>query len=203
MNDRRIETAVLMKPRHRASENRVHAAVVHPAPPNAVNARVVRFRLAFAVLVDRQFLPLTTQIQDLQNVVEDLVKTQLRCWTAATDREMRQDKLLELRTLQLRRKRLPSLSFRHSRSSQKPGLTGFSGVGRNARTKAAYRQIQSPSKTRNQLLDLLRFFLNHRRYMRSPLAERVGKSPRELMTGESHPHWLSLLGLGPLQNQHA
>jgi hypothetical protein len=52
-------------------------------------------------------------------------------------------------------------------------------------------------------LDLLRFFLNHRRYMRSQRAERVGKSPRELMTGETHPHWLSLLGLGPLQNQHA
>jgi hypothetical protein len=52
-------------------------------------------------------------------------------------------------------------------------------------------------------LDLLRFFLNHRRYMRNQLAERDGKSPRELMTGKSHPHWLSLLGLGPLQNQHA
>ena len=45
--------------------------------------------------------------------------------------------------------------------------------------------------------------LNHRRYMRSQLAERIGKSPRELMTGESHPHWLTLLGLGPLQNQRA
>jgi hypothetical protein len=32
-------------------------------------------RVAFAILVDRQLLPLTTQIQDLQNVVEDLVKT--------------------------------------------------------------------------------------------------------------------------------
>ena len=52
-------------------------------------------------------------------------------------------------------------------------------------------------------LDLLRFFLNHRRFMRSRLAERVGKSPRELMTGESHPHWLTLLGFGPLQNQRA
>ena len=50
-------------------------------------------------------------------------------------------------------------------------------------------------------LDLLRFFLNHRRFMRNRLAERIGKSPRELMTGESHPHWLTLLGLGPLQNQ--
>src|SRR4051794_3490820 len=52
-------------------------------------------------------------------------------------------------------------------------------------------------------LDLLRFFLNHRRFMRSRLAERIGKSPRELMTGESHPHWLTLLGFGPLQNQQA
>jgi len=39
--------------------------------------------------------------------------------------------------------------------------------------------------------------------MRSQLAERIGKSPRELMTGESHPHWLTLLGFGLLQNQRA
>jgi hypothetical protein len=30
-------------------------------------------------------------------------------------------------------------------------------------------------------------------------AERIGKGPREAMTGEEHPHWLTLLGLGPLQ----
>ncbi len=52
-------------------------------------------------------------------------------------------------------------------------------------------------------LDLLRFFLNHRRFMRSRHAERQGKSPQELMTGHSHPHWLTLLGLGPLQPQRA
>jgi len=52
-------------------------------------------------------------------------------------------------------------------------------------------------------LDLLRFFLNHRRFMRSRHAERQGKSPRELMTGHGHPHWLTLLGLGPLQPQRA
>ena len=52
-------------------------------------------------------------------------------------------------------------------------------------------------------LDLLRFFLNHRRFMRSRCAERQGKSPRELMTGQGHPHWLTLLGLGPLQPQRA
>ena len=48
-------------------------------------------------------------------------------------------------------------------------------------------------------LDLLRFFLNHRRFMRSQRPEREGRSPRESMTGENHPHWLTLLGLGPLQ----
>jgi len=52
-------------------------------------------------------------------------------------------------------------------------------------------------------LDLLRFFLNHRRFMRSRRTERQGGSPRELMTGQGHPHWLTLLGLGPLQPQRA
>ena len=52
-------------------------------------------------------------------------------------------------------------------------------------------------------LDLLRFFLNHRRFLRSRRAERQGKSPCELMTGQGHPHWLTLLGLGPLQPQRA
>ena len=46
----------------------------------------------------------------------------------------------------------------------------------------------------NNYLDVLRFFLNHRRFMRSEHTERVGKSPRELMTGKSHSHWLELLG---------
>jgi hypothetical protein len=52
-------------------------------------------------------------------------------------------------------------------------------------------------------LDLLQFFLNHRRFMRSRRAERNGKSPCELMTGHGHPHWLTLLGLGPLQPKQA
>jgi hypothetical protein len=52
-------------------------------------------------------------------------------------------------------------------------------------------------------LDLLRFFLNHRCFMRSRHAARQGKSPRQLMTGQEHPHWLTLLGLGPLQPRRA
>lgn len=43
-------------------------------------------------------------------------------------------------------------------------------------------------------LALLQFFLNHRRFLRSERPERVGKSPAELLTGETHPHWLEMLG---------
>ena len=43
-------------------------------------------------------------------------------------------------------------------------------------------------------LDLLRFFFNHHPFQRSQHSKRVGKTPAELLTGQSHPHWLELLG---------
>jgi hypothetical protein len=47
----------------------------------------------------------------------------------------------------------------------------------------------------NQLyLDLLHFFLNHRRFLRSERPERAGKSPVEILTGRTYPHWLEELG---------
>jgi hypothetical protein len=52
-------------------------------------------------------------------------------------------------------------------------------------------------------LDLLRFFLNHRTFMRSERAERVGKSPAELLTGQKHSHWLELLGFTLFRRQTA
>jgi hypothetical protein len=48
-------------------------------------------------------------------------------------------------------------------------------------------------------LELLQFFLNHRRFMRSERAERAGRSPRELLEGKGHGHWLELLGHQPLK----
>jgi len=48
-------------------------------------------------------------------------------------------------------------------------------------------------------LDLLRFFLNHRRFRRSDRPERIGKSPAELLNGQPHPHWLELLGFQRFQ----
>ncbi len=51
----------------------------------------------------------------------------------------------------------------------------------------------------NDYLDLLRFFLNHRRFQRSDRPERIGKSPAELLNGQPHPHWLELLGFERFQ----
>jgi hypothetical protein len=48
-------------------------------------------------------------------------------------------------------------------------------------------------------LALLQFVFNHRRFVRSRCAKRIGRSPRELMSGQPHKHWLTLLGFGPLQ----
>ena len=49
-------------------------------------------------------------------------------------------------------------------------------------------------------LSLLQYFLNHRCFLRSQIPERVGKSPRQLLTGEAHPHWLELLGFKRFQS---
>ncbi len=43
-------------------------------------------------------------------------------------------------------------------------------------------------------LEVLQFFLNHRRFPRSRRAERQNNSPRELLTGTPHGHWLEMLG---------
>ena len=48
-------------------------------------------------------------------------------------------------------------------------------------------------------LSLLQFFCNHRRFLRSRVPERVGKSPKQLLTGQPHPHWLELLGFERFQ----
>ena len=48
-------------------------------------------------------------------------------------------------------------------------------------------------------LELLRFFLNHRRLIRSEREQRQGRSPAEVLTGQTHAPWLELLGYPRLQ----
>jgi hypothetical protein len=49
-------------------------------------------------------------------------------------------------------------------------------------------------KIGSDYLVLLQFFLNHRLFPRSERPERVGKSPAEVLSGQTHLHWLDLLG---------
>lgn len=48
-------------------------------------------------------------------------------------------------------------------------------------------------------LDLLRFYLNHRILEDSECPERQGKTPRQVLTGETPIHWLELLGFQRFQ----
>lgn len=42
-------------------------------------------------------------------------------------------------------------------------------------------------------LELITFYLNHRKYRRSQIPNRVGKSPVDLLTGISHNSWIDIL----------
>ena len=53
-------------------------------------------RLPRFVLLNRQFLPLSAEVQELQNVVEDRIQRELRLRATAADVQMGQDKLLKL-----------------------------------------------------------------------------------------------------------
>src|SRR5260370_4636651 len=96
-----------------------------PPPEGTIDARMVDVGTTFVIPFDRQLLPLTTHVELPQNVVEDLKQTQLRCRATATDRKVRQDKLLKLRRSHLRGNRLPTLASSHSAPPESWTLPGW------------------------------------------------------------------------------
>lgn len=96
-------------------------------------------------------------------------------------------------------------------ASSTQSLTPWRRPWRTSRSSALAKNLNSRLRNYFTLrrplggsyLSLLQFFLNHRCFLRSRRPERVGKSPSQLMTGQNHPHWLTLLGFGPLQPQRA
>ncbi|KAE8755686.1 MULTISPECIES: hypothetical protein [Paraburkholderia] len=81
VDDREFKQPVLMKLAHRARKNRVDATIGLPSPQRPIDARVVDFRATFGIPFDRQRLPLSSHVQQLQDVVEDPVQPQRRCRT--------------------------------------------------------------------------------------------------------------------------
>src|SRR3954454_13139182 len=114
VDDGDIKKLVLVKFQYGALKNGVDAAIGFPSSPSTIDARVVDLGTTFAILVDRQLLPLTAQIEQVQNVVEDLEQTQLRCRPTAADGKVWQDKLLEKCETQWRGNRCPTMASSHS-----------------------------------------------------------------------------------------
>jgi hypothetical protein len=71
VDDGSIEKIALMKCQYRACKNDIKAAVRLLLSKCAIDARVVDFWAAVLIFFDRQFFPLTHQVKQLQNVVED------------------------------------------------------------------------------------------------------------------------------------
>src|SRR5260370_39347213 len=106
-----------MKLTNRARKDPLDAAVGLPAPHHSVDARVVDFGAAFVIAFDWQH-PLTSHIERLQDVIEDLVQRQRRWRSASATTQVWQDKFLKLRFAQFRRNRLPAWVTRHSLSPE-------------------------------------------------------------------------------------
>jgi hypothetical protein len=145
-DDRAIKQRVLVKLHHRAGENGIDAAVGLSSPKRTINARVVDFATAVLILVDRQFLPWAAQIEQLQNVVEDLEQTALRCRAAATDGQGRQDKLFKQSDPQLRGNRLPTTASSHSSPPENRILPDPGTVAENPASRRLSGKFGGPEK---------------------------------------------------------
>jgi len=96
---------------------------------------------------------------------------------------------------------------REINQSQDLMTSKFCSSGSEPRTSSLVENLNSRLRNyfflrkhlNSDYLELLRFFLNHRTFMTSRKPERKGKSPKELMTGEKHPHWLEMLGFERFQ----
>lgn len=141
--------------------------------------------LAFAGVLDEEFAALAQQFQVPPALVQQLC--QLEALDAATPVYWQTQGPL---TARLGAKFQP---LQHAVRAAMDDLTRASSLVENLNSR-----LRNYFFLRRDLgsgyLELLRFFLNHRRFQRSRRAHRVGRSPTELLTGRSHPHWLELLG---------
>jgi hypothetical protein len=113
MNDGHVEKVGLTKPQYHGRENEIKTAAGLPPSKGTINTGVMNLGASFGVLCNRQFLPLTSQVQQFQDVIEQGMQGQLRRRTTASHGQVRQDKLSELLEAQFRRNAQASHAFRH------------------------------------------------------------------------------------------
>jgi hypothetical protein len=141
--------------------------------------------LAFAAQLDRDLAHLAAEFQVPVTVVRELLDLQAlnqrqpQCWQK--EAALRQQLRHHFYHLQ---QAVHDLAEHVVRAS-----SVIENINSRLRTYFFLRRQLGPD-----YLVLLQFFLNHRRFLRSEHPERVDKSPAELLMGQTHPHWLEMLG---------
>jgi hypothetical protein len=141
--------------------------------------------LAFAEQLDEDLRTLAEQWQVNEPTVRELLQTQQMA--EKDPRRWQREALLRQR-----------LRGRYHALSEAVGELSAGVVRASSLVENVNSRLRSYFFLRRQLgpdyLELLRFYLNHRRFPRSEQGYRVGKSPAELLNKDSHAHWLELLG---------
>ena len=122
VDDGHIEKAALVEPQHYDRENDIETAAGLPPPKGAINPGVVDLGAPLGVLCNRQLLPLTSQVQQFQDVVEQGMQGQLRRGAAASNGQVWQDKLSELLQVQFGRNAPGLHAFGHLDPQRKGSL---------------------------------------------------------------------------------
>jgi hypothetical protein len=78
VNDTDIKMPFEGQDRRSTLKNGIQAPLGFVAPKGGIDPGVMNFRLPRFGLLDRQFFPLTTEVQEFQNVVEDRVQREFR-----------------------------------------------------------------------------------------------------------------------------
>src|ERR1700712_3335179 len=103
VDDGHVEQPGLMESRDHGRENDIETAVGLPSAEGAINAGVVDLRMSVRVLFNRQFLPLTSHVQQFQDVIEQDMQGELWRRAPPSNGQVGQDKLPELLEAQFRR----------------------------------------------------------------------------------------------------
>jgi len=96
MNNADVEELFLVKMRHGTREDGIEAPLGLKAPKSAIDAGVVDLWHPSLSSLDGQLFPLTSEVQQFQNIVEDSVQREFRLRATAADVQMGQDKFLKL-----------------------------------------------------------------------------------------------------------
>jgi len=113
VNDGHAEKSGLMELQYHDREDDIKTAVGLPPSKHAINTGVMNLRVSVRVFFDRQFLPLTSNAQQFQDVIEQGMQRRLRRRAPASNGQVGQDKLLELLEAQFRRNAPRLHTLRH------------------------------------------------------------------------------------------